>query len=60
VAARRTDVREGFLVTPPRSFIWSSVGRHWIDGVEVSAQVFDLAVDGDLAGARGAWLTEQR
>jgi len=50
-------VREGFLLTPPHAFMWHG-DRYWIDDVPVSERVYDLARDGDLAGARAAWLAE--
>ena len=51
-------VREGFLLTVPRSFTWISAGRHYIDDTAVSERVFDLAYAGELAAARAAWLEE--
>lgn len=51
-------VREGFLLTRPRSFMWTGGGRHFVDDVAVSERVYDLAFAGALAAARAAWLEE--
>jgi len=49
-------LREGFLLTRPRSFVWYPDGRCYIDDVPVSEAVFDLAYRGHLVEARTAWL----
>ena len=49
-------LREGFLLTRPRSFVWYPDGRCYIDDVPVSEPVFDLAYRGRLTEARAAWL----
>lgn len=51
-------MREGFLLTEPRAFMWSSRGRHWIDDVAVNERVYELARDGRLHEARAAWLQD--
>jgi len=50
------QLREGFLLTRPRSFVWYPDGRCYIDDVPVSEAVFDLAYRGRLSEARTAWL----
>jgi len=50
------QLREGFLLTRPRSFVWYPDGRCYIDDVPVSEPVFDLAYRGRLTEARAAWL----
>jgi hypothetical protein len=51
-------LREGFLLTRPRTFRWDTAGRHFIDDMPVSAAVFDLAYAGQLTAARTVWLGE--
>lgn len=55
---RHADVPEGFLLTVPQSFQWNSTGQHWVDAVPVSEHVYDLALEGQLAAARAAWLED--
>jgi len=52
------SLREGFLLTPPRTLVWNTNGRHYVDDVPVSERVYDLAYRGDLMNARAAWLAE--
>jgi hypothetical protein len=52
------SVREGFLVTRPRSMSWQPGGRSYIDDVAVSDEVWELAYAGDLRGARELWLRQ--
>jgi hypothetical protein len=50
--------REGFLLTAPRTFSWTTDGRFYVDYVAVSEPVYLLAYGGELAAARAAWLEE--
>jgi hypothetical protein len=52
------NVREGFLLTAPRSLHWTTDGWYYVDDVAVSQRVYDLAEAEDLAAARTAWLDE--
>lgn len=52
------DVREGFLLTPPRTFSWAPNGPFYVDDVAVTERVYDLAYRGRLAAARAAWLAD--
>jgi hypothetical protein len=51
------SVREGFLLTPPRTFAWRGE-QHYVDDVPVSERVYELAYHDRLAEARAAWLQE--
>jgi hypothetical protein len=51
-------LREGFLLTRPRSFSWSPGSVHYVDYVPVSEAVYDLAYAGELQAARALWLEE--
>lgn len=52
------QAREGFLLTRPYMFSWSASGPLYVDHVQVSDAVYDLAYRGHLAAARALWLIE--
>lgn len=50
-------VRDVLLTTPAPQLAWRG-DQHYVDGVAVSARVYELAYADRIAEARAAWLEE--